>query len=496
MKSITVILAMIMLTLVFLLLFSISTSPLWGMLNSQDSYTYMLIGKQWMEGNLPYVSLWDQKGPFIYLINGVGYLLTRSRTGVFILQSVFMTGATLFLYKLYRTQMGNKMTLLCTFLFFACLFSLYDGNSVEEYLLPFLLCCWYCQYTWINSYVDKNEADHNPLSAFVYGATLAFCLYTRLTNALGVCGGVAFITLFLLVKKRYVNLLQNVLAFIAGFLVLFLPMTLYFYWHDALDDMWYATFVYNLYYAGSSSHRFSHDFLANTFLRTYVDVYVCMAAAILLVLFNKRRRIVGWWLLSITFLIWLWLVNSFGFGHYGMICVPCSCLVLLETYQIFKDHTQGKWKYAWTALLVFYGVMVVSKDVTTGKHILTFDHYLETSQVDELMKHVPQEDYKCFVGYDIMPYCYVKYDIFPCYKYFTCQDFTSMASKEHCQKVMTAFDQCTAKWILVYRKNHQQKFIDDLLQKEYLCIDSSGKYRLYRKKFISSKPEDKMGFLQ
>ena len=65
-------------------LFTESTSPLfsgWG----YDSAMFQTIGKYWVEGYLPYVDLYDHKGPMIFFINALGYGL-GGRNGVYIIQ--------------------------------------------------------------------------------------------------------------------------------------------------------------------------------------------------------------------------------------------------------------------------------------------------------------------------------------------------------------------------------------------------------------------------
>lgn len=467
----------------FVTFFSVTTSPLWGFLDSQDSYVYYLIGKEWMNGAMPYVDLWDQKGPVIYLLNGWGWLLTHSRTGVFLVQLLFMGCTAWTMYRLLIIQMDKKAMVFSSFFFFLALYSLYeDGNMVEEFSLPFLLGSFCFQYKWVNDYVKGLDVKHRPLFSLLYGFTLAFCLYTRLTNALGICGGVAFITIVLIVKKQYRNILDNALWFIAGFLLLFLPVALYFYAKGAFYDMWYGTFLYNLNYAGRSAGNLIVGFLSKFCFRTYVDVYACMGAAVLLVAFGKERRIVGWWLLSVSLLLWYWLVNSFAFGHYGIIAVPYACLVLSEAYVWFKRNSPMFSKLAWGGLLFAYATMVVSKDVATTKALLAYAPKGGVAEVDTLMKLLPDEGRSHFVGYNVTPYCYLNNDITPCYPYFTCQDFTMSASREHYKRVMEAFSQCSAQWILVRKEERNVKkeiYIRPILEDNYMLVASKGEYNLY-----------------
>ena len=74
---------------VFLLFASPYTTPL-NRYYGYDSAFFLLIGKGIRHGMLPYLDLYDQKGPMIFYINALGYLLTDSRLGVFLLQVVFV----------------------------------------------------------------------------------------------------------------------------------------------------------------------------------------------------------------------------------------------------------------------------------------------------------------------------------------------------------------------------------------------------------------------
>ena len=65
-----------------------------------DSAIFQIIGKGWVEEKIPYVDLWDQKGPLIYFINAFGYWLTGNQTGIFFIE-IFMFAWSFFLIFLF-----------------------------------------------------------------------------------------------------------------------------------------------------------------------------------------------------------------------------------------------------------------------------------------------------------------------------------------------------------------------------------------------------------
>ena len=74
----------------FALFFSVTTSPLYEYGAYCDSAMFQVIGRGWCDGVLPYVGLWDSKGPMIFFINALGYAMTGTQLGVFILQVLFL----------------------------------------------------------------------------------------------------------------------------------------------------------------------------------------------------------------------------------------------------------------------------------------------------------------------------------------------------------------------------------------------------------------------
>lgn len=81
-----------------------STSPLFSIM-SDDSSIFLVIGKYWHEGVLPYRDLWNSKGPFLFLVNAIGYGITQSALGVALIQVAFMSFTLLFTYRLLRCEL-------------------------------------------------------------------------------------------------------------------------------------------------------------------------------------------------------------------------------------------------------------------------------------------------------------------------------------------------------------------------------------------------------
>ena len=65
-------LAALIVSSLFLLFASVYTTPL-NDYYGYDSAYYLLIGKGICQGKIPYLDLYDQKGPLVFYLNALGY---------------------------------------------------------------------------------------------------------------------------------------------------------------------------------------------------------------------------------------------------------------------------------------------------------------------------------------------------------------------------------------------------------------------------------------
>ena len=86
----------------FLLLLSASTSPLYKDLCDGDSSIFIFFGKAITLGKDAYRDYFDHKGPILFYINALGYFLTKSKVGIFILQCISLSISSIFMYKTAR----------------------------------------------------------------------------------------------------------------------------------------------------------------------------------------------------------------------------------------------------------------------------------------------------------------------------------------------------------------------------------------------------------
>ena len=89
-KSFLFILILFIISVLFVLIMSYSTSPLYPYYFGGDSAQFQTIGKGWSMGMIPYKNMFDHKGPIIFFVDMLGFLLTGTSFGIMLLQIIFM----------------------------------------------------------------------------------------------------------------------------------------------------------------------------------------------------------------------------------------------------------------------------------------------------------------------------------------------------------------------------------------------------------------------
>lgn len=476
----------LVLGLLFVLLFSNTTSPLFPYSYTTDSSAYMLFGKSVAMGKIPYVDIWEMKGPAIFYIEALGFLLTTSKMGVCIIQMLCMWLTFFMSYKIYHLEFNHKASLwLILFTGVSLVINYQGGNFIEEFTLPLLGLSTYFLYKWSLEPKHDGRSWHDPRYAVVYGVVLGFSLMTRLTDALGICGAVLVIFIYLLIYQQWRNLFLNALYFLGGFFAVVLPFCIYFYAHDALYEMWYGTFIFNLSYTAESTVGGITDLSSlKGFLVAFVNSYALFFVGLAVLLLNPTRRLAATMWMLMGGLLFLWYINSNGYGHYGMLALFSTCIILNEVHALMKVESTKK-RLAGKAIGTLY-VMFIAFFGFWGclsqyqNRNLRFDEY---DVLAELTAMVPEKDKDVFVAYSVNPSVYHIGGMLPCYKYPGSQDWLMGMNKDHYKRVYAEYESLKAKWILV---NHKSKTgevkIVPVLNAHYEPVMEKGKFILYKSK--------------
>ena len=302
----------------FLVAVNFNLSPFNNALPGGDSSVFLYIGRSMYNGAVPYKDLFDHKGIVLYFIEYLGYLIGFGRQiGVWLIEwaNIFATSLIFF----YIAERFSKSRIICYLSTYIVLqlttltfFEGEGGNLTEEYALPWISLSLYV----VVKFFQTKEFKMPHLLALGAGFTVVFFLRV---NMVGLWGALIIAVLIYLVKsKRIADIFKYSLLFIAGCLLVAVPVMIYLSVTGSLKDMIDYYFVFNLSYTGSHSKKG-----LVTFIFYCIDYAGISAFFVVYSLVSNRRNKYLW--LNALALLFAYLsaaVSGRLYRHYGIILIP------------------------------------------------------------------------------------------------------------------------------------------------------------------------------
>lgn len=230
---------------VYLSLFAYATAILFVI--SPDSYThdifghydsacFFMCGKAWMNGMVPYVDFADSKGPLLWLIYGVGYLIDHyTYIGVYWLSCLSYSLTFFLCYKTSCMLVGDRrkayiVALLMAFPYFVYFLYAFDYEiRAEDFCQPFVCLCLYSLVKEILRPTRRSSSYAGVAVGLSFMATL---LIKWSIAVMMLSFAVSFVTL-LLRRRQSVGWFS--LYFVVSALVLFMPFGVYMFATGSFD---------------------------------------------------------------------------------------------------------------------------------------------------------------------------------------------------------------------------------------------------------------------
>lgn len=461
-------------TIVFLLLFSSSTSPFYVCPELYDSGVFQLIGKSWAQGKIPYVDIWDTKGPFVFFINAIGYWGGQGKIGVFVLQDIFLFVSMAYAFKIISLEYNKRTSLLLTLalmLYFAN--TCEGGNNVEEYVLPFLFISFYNICRWLRKIENERDYSHTPCHSLIYGVVLGISLATRLTDALSVCGALLVVYGVILYHRLWKNLYLNIIYFVLGFALIYLPFVIYFAWKHALYDMWFSSFLFNFSYLSSHSIHFSTLYQLGAFIKSYLFSFLLLSYSLLL-FFDKKNRVATLTWFSSSFFLSLWFLTGMGFAHYGTLALPYIAILFVIVKHRGLQNKKSYKPSLWIMVSIIF-VTFLFETKTSSRPFQDQSDFLSDYKV--ILRSLPEQGKKNFIAVNCLTDIYLYFDLDPCYKYISMQTFGMSISSKIAQDIKDTFKTDKAEWILV---GDDPFWFYDVCGKNYQLVRQYKELKLYK----------------
>lgn len=412
-----------------------------------DQYIFELTGKMWAEGGIPYVNFWDQKGPLIFLFNMLGWKLTESSLGIFLLTIVWAAVTVNMLYLLARefTPQRHGTAMVVTIAWISAVWigilCAPSWNLIEPLCLPFLAVSLLIAVRWFK----QCDSDHGSVvpwwHPFVYGLSFSVCLLSRLTNALSVCVGVLVIAIMLLRWKQWMALLKCALSFIVGIALPLIPFCVYFAAHHAFYDFVYGTVLFNISYAGNSESLLSSQI--NT-----IVLILCLPCAMVLVslahMLLERRCSPLDCTIAISGILFIALFfNISPYQHYAAVAAIFLPILLGGVCRYADQHIHMHWQTL-VALGLVMALLCGYQAKVDNKLIWSEPTYDEPE-----LEQVIQEAHGDIVLYNVLVGAYLQYDLKPMYRFAWLQDWEASFSDSYAKLLREEFATARAKYIVV-----------------------------------------------
>lgn len=453
-------------SVVFLLLFSPATSPL-SQYYGTDSAFFMLVGQGMTKGLLPYRDFFDMKGPVLFLIEYIGQLICYGRTGAFIMQFINLFVCLCIIDVTYRSCIGRvrfsfvyEFAFMLPFLLLA-VSTFEGGNLTEEYSLPWLLLAVYFALKYLKQSKESSNYRHPLKLGFYYGFAFGILALIRITNAAMIGAIILTISLGLLVKKEFKNLLLNGAAFIAGCIAAFAPFCLFYAWHGLLGEMLGQVFIFGVQYSAEASFSEKLTYLMNRYGEFLW--WALLPLAVTLVYWLKDWR---YWVLSLSSFLLYFAAVTMGnaYGHYFTLGLPnliMGCSLLLGQLSGKEKLPFHRWDIRKLALLVLL-VWAISLqgwhiqwwwdaskyEISTTRAGAVSDNILN---VLEIKSQIPESDYDSVYAYGIgsCSNWYAQADLFPPHRYCDWQEHYIALNPNIGDELTVWLQSESPKWIVI-----------------------------------------------
>ena len=222
-------------------------SFLYSFNNWDDPNSFFTMGKGMVNGCIIYKDLFEQKGPLLYVMHAIAYIISnRTFIGVFLFEVVSFS---IFLYfavkimSLYVRKMHGlwgvpliSFVILSSYVFIA-------GDSAEEFCLPLLAISLYD----LLNYYKNIYPNKMPTKKLIINGIIAGCVLWIKYNLLGFwLGFTAFLCIGLLIHKKVKEAFLTGIYFLLGMIISSIPWLIYFGLNGALYDLFYVYFFVNI----------------------------------------------------------------------------------------------------------------------------------------------------------------------------------------------------------------------------------------------------------
>ena len=413
------------LSVIFLGLLCLGASPLWLGKQSADSSVFMVMGKGLLDGKVIYKDIFDHKGPIIYIINALGMLI-NNKYGVCFIEIIFIFISVVFIYKSAKLFFSSPFSLIPCMIYLAFLFiPISAGNLTEDYGCVFSAIGLY----YVLKILFKQE-EEKKWNWVVIGLTFGLTFFTKPTY-IALWVAFAIVEFFRLIIKREIKDFGLALFFsVLGFMIVAIPIVLYFYINNSLADFWNAFLTINIKYSDSTLVEKIANFF--TLVKNEFGIVLIIIAIVNICFLFSKKISVSLKIFSLLFFVMTVLFTGMASNPFMHYLIQMATMIGAEFIFIFyfvKNIKRKKYKHKKENVrhLAFYVVAIwllpfivcvcYLKGSTVFNDSLIRDENLFEKQMECIKSKIDSTEYECLViGNSAASYLYL--DKYTNFKYF------------------------------------------------------------------------------
>lgn len=233
------------------------TSPWYYPFPTRDSGVFLYTGWRILNGEIPYLQVWDHKPPLVYLINAIGLGLSgESFWGVWLVRLFCLSFAVYITWLLLEKYFGSLVATLTSIIWVANLPPILgQGNFTTEYTIPLQALALYL------AAFAFEKRDKSFLRYFMIGILGGLAFMTKQTSI----GLWLAIGLYLLIdgftNKQFKSNLPRLSGLAAGSSLVIAITFVSFYALEGFSDFWDQAFLFNFGYIAPGETNFFIRFL-------------------------------------------------------------------------------------------------------------------------------------------------------------------------------------------------------------------------------------------
>ncbi|MBQ9360155.1 MAG: glycosyltransferase family 39 protein [Lachnospiraceae bacterium] len=321
---------------VFVLLSASWVSPLFKDSYGYDSSWYSMMGRAITQGMVPYRDYFDLKGPVFFFIEAIGQLFRHGRVGIFIIECIAASISCIFIWKTCRLYVKPWQALIVMLLTgFVAVSPFWGGNTCEEYMLPFNYACIYLTL----KYLKDERYEEYFLPSLIFGISFSVMVLSKVPTCAPMAAAAVTVLIVLIMKKQTRHLPGIIGYFMLGFLMIFIPVCVYFLLHGAFKDFIYAAFIF-AYKRGTDYYEtFSWDWESK--------LIICYCSFIASLIIPTRKsgehylRIFG---IAISLVTWAFLHLGTPYDYYFLLTMPCFIYMVMSLFAHWNNRAESLYK--------------------------------------------------------------------------------------------------------------------------------------------------------